>query len=117
MTTITEEPIATRVLRQVHAKKLDETRLLPNPEKRMRDVVKKLDRLAGHQGWYTFVAAQAYAIKTGKAPSRRNAEVMLVTEVTRWRDEVERYADNRLGEFENLIHHAIENPAPVQKNS
>ena len=116
MTAITEEPIGNRVLRQVRTNKLDEERLLPSPEKRTRDIVKKLDRLGTYQGWYIFVAGQAYAITNGKAPSRRNAEIMLVTEVTKWRREVERFADNRLGEFDNLINHAIENPAPVQKS-
>ena len=55
---------------------LDESRLLPSAEKRARDVVKKLNRLAARQGWHTFMAGQAYAVATGKAPAKRNAEVM-----------------------------------------
>ena len=39
-----------RVLRQVRSGKLDESRLLPSADKRARDVVKKLDRLAARQG-------------------------------------------------------------------
>ena len=62
---ISEEPLAERVLRQVRFGKLDESRLLPSGEKRARDVVKKLDRLASRQGWYTFMAGQAYAVATG----------------------------------------------------
>ena len=50
------------------------------------------------QGWYVFSVGQAYAMETGKAPARRNAEVMLVTEVIRWRRDVERYAADRLAE-------------------
>ena len=73
---ISEEPFAERVLRQVRSGTLDESRLLPSAEKRARDVGKKLDRLAARQGWYTFMAGQAYAVATGKAPSKRNAEVM-----------------------------------------
>ena len=73
---ISEEPLAERVLRQVRSGTLDESRLLPSAEKRARDVGKKLDRLAPRQGWYTFMAGQAYAVATGKAPSKRNAEVM-----------------------------------------
>ena len=38
---------------------LDEFRLLPSAEKRARDVVKKLNRLAARQGWHTFMAGQA----------------------------------------------------------
>ena len=78
---ISEEPLAERVLRQVRSGELDESRLLPSAEKRARDVGKKLDRLAARQGWYTFMAGQAYAVATGKAPSKRNAEVMAVEQV------------------------------------
>ena len=53
---ISEEPLAERVLRQVRSGQLDESRLLPSVEKRARDVVKKLDRLAARQGWHTFMA-------------------------------------------------------------
>ena len=109
---ISEEPLAERVLRQVRSGKLDESRLLPSAEKRARDVVKKLDRLAARQGWYTFMAGQAYAVATGKAPSKRNAEAMAVEQVMRWRSEVSRFAPDRL---EELIADALNNPAPVQK--
>ena len=82
---ISEEPLAERVLRQVRSGQLDESRLLPSAEKRAPDVGQKLDRLASRQGWYTFMAGQAYAVATGKAPSKRNAEVMAVEQVSRWR--------------------------------
>ena len=78
---ISEEPLAERVLRQVRSGELDESRLLPSAEKRARDVGKKLDRLSSRQGWYTFMAGHAYAVATGKAPSKRNAEVMAVEQV------------------------------------
>ena len=68
---ISEEPLAERVLRQVRSGQLDESRLLPSAEKRARDVVKKLDRLAARQGWHNFTAGQAYAVATGKAPAKR----------------------------------------------
>ena len=70
-----EEPLAQRVLRQARTGQLDEDRLLPGRE---RDLTKKLDKLAARAGWYTFVSAQAHAIATGKAPARRNAEIMVV---------------------------------------
>ena len=112
---ISEEPLAERVLRQVRSGQLDESRLLPSAEKRARDVVKKLNRLAARQGWHTFMAGQAYAVATGKAPSKRNAEVMAVEQVMRWRSEVSRFAPDRLAEFDELIADALNNPAPVQK--
>jgi hypothetical protein len=112
---ISEEPLAERVLRQVRSGQLDESRLLPSAERRARDVGKKLDRLAARQGWHTFMAGQAYAVATGKAPAKRNAEVMAVEQVMRWRSEVSRFAPDRLEEFDELIADALNNPAPVQK--
>ena len=93
-----EEPLAQRVLRQARTGQLDEDRLLPGQDKRERDLTKKLDKLAAQAGWYTFVSAQAHAVATGKAPARRNAEIMVVQEVTRWRREVERFTPERLEE-------------------
>ena len=110
------ETAAERVLRQATTGRLDEARLLPAADKRARDVNKRLDRLAAGEGWYAFTAGQAYAMETGKAPSKRNAEVSLVTEVTRWRREVQRFAPQRLDEFDARIQHAIEHPKPVQRN-
>lgn len=109
-----EEPIAQRVLRQARTGQLDEDRLLPGQDKRERDLAKKLDKLTARSGWYTFVSAQAHAMATGKAPARRNAEIMVV-QVTRWRREVERFTPERLEEFETGIHHALEHPAPLQR--
>ena len=110
-----EEPLAQRVLRQARTGQLDEDRLLPGKDKRERDLIKKLDKLAAQSGWHTFVSAQAHAIATGKAPARRNAEIMVVQEVTRWRREVERFALERLDEFDAGIQHALEHPAPLQR--
>ena len=42
-------------------------------------------------------------VETSKASSRRNAEVIMVREITRWRSEVERFAPARLVEFEDGI--------------
>ena len=110
-----EEPLAERVLRQVRAGTLDEARLLPSDEKRAREVGKKLDQLAARQGWYTLMAGQAYAVATGKAPAKRNAEIMAVEQVLRWRSEVSRFAPDRLAEFDELIADALNNPTPVQR--
>ena len=110
-----EEPLAQRVLRQARSGQLDEDRLLPAQDKRERDLTKKLDKLAAQAGWYTFVSAQAHAIATGKAPARRNAEIMVVQEITRWRREVERFATGRLDEFDAGIRHALEHPAALPR--
>ena len=58
------------------------------------------------------MAGQAYAVATGQAPSKRNAEVMAVEQVMRWRSEVSRFAPDRLEEFDELIADALNNPAP-----
>ena len=57
----------------------------------------EFNRLAARQGWYTFMAGQAYAVATGKAPSKRNAEVMAVEQVMRWRSEVSRFPARSAG--------------------
>ena len=105
----TPESVSARVLRQIRWG-LDEERLLPGEDKRRRMVEKKLDRMARGEGWYVFAQASAYTIQNGKAPQRRNAEVAIVQEATRWREEVERYAPDRLAEFERQLDAAFANP-------
>ena len=113
------EPIPARVMRQVVSGTLDEARLLPASDKRGRDVLKALRKLAEHKSWYVFVAGQSYAILNSKAPGQRNAEIMLVREVTRWRADVERFVPDGLAGFDALIQHALGNPAalPQQRPS
>ena len=113
------EPIPARVMRQVVSGTLDEARLLPAPDKRERDVRKSLAKLAEHKSWYVFVAGQAYAMVHSKAPGQRNAEIMLVREVTRWRADVERFVPDGLAGFDALIQHALGNPValPQQRPS
>ena len=112
---VATEPLADRVLRQVRSGALDESRLLPATDKRTRDVAKKLDRLASRQGWYVFLVGQAHAVATGKASAKRNAEIMAIEQVTRWRLEGSRFAPDRLEEFDGLIAAALNDPAPVQQ--
>ena len=107
------ETMSTRVLRQVRTGKLDETRLLPDADRLTRYVNLRLDRLLRRQGWYVFAAGQAHAMNTGTARARRDAEVMLVTEVGRWRRDVEQFAAQRLAEFDRGIADALEHPAPI----
>ena len=107
------EPIPARVMRQVVSGTLDEARLLPTADKRERDVRKALAKLADHKSWYVFVAGQAYAMLNGKAPGQRNAEIMLVREITRWRGDVECFAPGELAGFDALIQHALGNPVAL----
>ena len=112
---ISEEPLAERVLRQVRSGQLDESRLLPSAEKRARDVVKKpTGSRRGRSGTPSWPARRT-RWQPGKAPAKRNAEVMAVEQVMRWRSEVSRFAPDRLAEFDELIADALNNPAPVQK--
>ena len=105
--------MSARVLRQVRTGKLDGTRLLPDADRLTRYVNLRLDTLASRRGWYVFAAGQAHAMETGKAPARRDAEVILVTEVSRWRRDVEQFAPQRLAEFDRGIADALEHPAPT----
>ena len=102
-----------RVLRQVRTGKLDEARLLPDADRLTRYVNLRLDKLASRQGWYLFVAGQAHAMETGKAPARRDAELILLTEVGRWRRDVAQFAEHRLAEFDRGIADALDHPAPA----
>ena len=108
-----DESAAASVLRQIRQGVLDEARLLPNREKRVRETEKRLDKLAEDKGWFMFAAAQAHAMVAGKSPARRNAEIMLIAEASRWRRDVAELAPQRLQEFDRHMQRAIENPAPL----
>ena len=53
-------------------------------------------------------------MRSAEAAERRSAERRLVDQVIRWRREIAAFAENRLGEFDELIRAAIESPAPVE---
>jgi len=110
---MTEETLSERVMRQLATGKLDEDRLLPSREKRSRQISKKLDRMAGHAGWYLFVAGQAHVVKTGPARKKRNAEITIVTETGRWLRDVRRFVPERTDEFFALLDHALNHPKPL----
>ena len=105
-----EETLAERVMRQVVTRTVDEERLLPTIDKQRSTVRKKLDRMAEGKGWYVFAQNSAHAVATGKATQRRNAELALVQEGTRWRGEVQRYAPERAGEFDGALAAAMNDP-------
>ena len=91
---------------------LDADRLLPSREKRARDLQKKLDRPLEQNGWRMFVSGQAHAMKNGKARQRRNAEVMLVETVARWRAQVLDLLPDREQDPQRIVQAGMANPEP-----
>ena len=89
---------------------LEVERLLPSREKRARDLTKKLDRPLDKNGWRMFVSGQAYAMKQGKARHQRNAEVMLVETVARWRAQVLDLLPNRESDLQRIVRAGLANP-------
>ena len=45
---------------------------------------------------------------------RRNAELSILNEAARWRRDVQRYAPERLDEFDRLLRDSLENPKEAQ---
>ena len=111
--TMTDETVAERVWRQASSGVLDRERLLPSNEKRLKDLLKKLDRPLEKNGWRIFVGTQAYAILNGKAPQKRNAEIMVVETVGRWAAEVRELAPERLVDLQRIVETGCNNPAPL----
>ena len=91
---------------------LDVARLLPGRDKRVRDLVKKLDRPLDRNGWRMFVSGQTYAIINGKACQQRNAEVMLVETVAKWRARVLDLAPEREADLQRIIRAGLASPEP-----
>ena len=108
------EELERRIWRQVE-EGLDEERLLPSREKRARDLAKKLDRELDRNGWRIFVSGIAHSLATGKAPQRRNAEVALVTQVRRWRDQVQELLPDRLDDLKRIVAAGLARPEPTPK--
>jgi len=89
---------------------LDVERLLPAREKRARDLAKKLDRPLERNGWRIFVSGQAYAMKHGKARQQRNAEVMLVETVARWRSQIQDLLPEREKDLRQIVRAGLARP-------
>ena len=98
---------------------LDVERLLPSREKRVRDLAKKLDRPLERNGWRMFVSGQAYAMKHGKARQQRNAEVMLVETVARWRNQIQELLPEREKDLRQIVRAGLARPEklPAQEQS
>ena len=94
---------------------LDVKRLLPEREKRARDLAKKLDREIDRNGWRMFVSGCAYAMETGKAAQRRNAEVALVDAVTRWHAQVIDLLPDREPDLRAIVAAGLARPEPPQQ--
>ena len=111
---LTPDALERRIWRQVE-EGLDETRLLPSREKRARDLAKRLDRELDRNGWRMFVSGAAYSMANGKAPQRRSAEVALVGEVRRWRDQVADLLPHRMEDLERIVAAGLRRPEPPPK--
>lgn len=86
--------------------------LLPTREKRAKDLAKKLDRDLDHNGWRMFVSGCVYTMMNGKGPQRRNAEVMLIETVKRWRDQVVDLLPERAADLRRIVETGLERPEP-----
>ncbi len=84
--------------------------MLPSREKQAKDLAKKLDKPMERNGWRMFVSGQAYAIKHGKARQQRNAEVMLVETVARWRGQVLDLLPDRLADLQRIVRVGLARP-------
>ena len=106
----TGEPLSERVLRQIRSGEIDEERLLPSTDKRRSDVAKKVQRMRDGRGWYIFVQGNSHTVATAKAPQRRNAELAVIHEASRWRAEIERYIPECVEEFDQMLRRALDTP-------
>ena len=108
--TTDREDLAVRIWRQVeHGVDVD---LLPTREKRAKDLAKKLDRELDQNGWRMFVSGCVYTMTNGKGPQRRNAEVMLVETVRRWRDQVVDLLPERAADLRRIVEAGLDRPEP-----
>ena len=103
------EPLVDRVWRQVRDG-LDRERLLPADDKRRRDLAKRLDQPPECNGWATYVAGLAHTIGTGKARSRRNAEIALVEAVSRWTADVAELLPDRMADLQAIVNYGLDYP-------
>ena len=108
--TTEDEVLADRIWRQVEHG-VDED-LLPTREKRTKDLAKKMDRELDKNGWRMFVSGCAYTMANGKGPQRRNAEVMLVDTVRRWRDQVVDLLPERAADLKRIVEAGLDRPEP-----
>ena len=104
------EALADRIWRQVEPGV--DADLLPTREKRAKDLAKKLDRELDQNGWRMFISGCVYTMANGKGPQRRNAEVMLIETVRRWRDQVVDLLPERAADLRRIVEVGLERPEP-----
>ena len=75
-------------------------------------MAKKLDRELDQNGWRMFVSGCVYTMTNGKGPQRRNAEVMLVETVRRWRDQVVDLLPERAVDLRRIVEAGFDRPEP-----
>ena len=63
-----------------------------------------------------FASNVAWRVQAGKASVRRNAELSILNEAARWHRDVQRYAPERLDEFDQLLRDSLENPKEAQRS-
>ena len=90
----------------------EKVRLRRDRENRTRDLAKKLDRELDQNGWRMFVSGCVYTMTSGKGPQRRNAEVMLVETVRRWRDQVVDLLPERAVDLRRIVEAGLDRPEP-----
>ena len=66
--------------------------------------------MAAGGGWRDFASNAVWSVQNGKAPVRPTAELSILNEAARWRRDVQRYAPERLDEFDRLLGDSLENP-------
>ena len=64
---------------------------------------KKLNRDLEKNGWLAFVSGQAHAVRNVNAKQHRNAEVMLVETVARWRAQVLDLLPERESDLQRIV--------------
>ena len=89
---------------------LDRERLLPADDKRRRDLARRLDQPPESNGWAMYVAGLAHSIGTGKARSRRNAEIALVEAVSRWTADVAELLPDRMADLHTIVNYGLDHP-------
>ena len=90
----------------------DTDRLLPTREKRRRDLVKRLERPMDKNGWRMFVSGCAYTMQNGKARQARNAELVLIETIARWRAQVLELLPDREADLKQIVRVGLMRPEP-----
>ena len=86
--------------------------LLPSREKPTKNLAKKVDGELDRNGWRMFVSGCAYTMANGKGPQRRNAEIILIETVSRWRNQVVDLLPERAADLRRIVEADLSPPEP-----